>query len=615
MFPSDKIKPSVLLKVEDVVTCLTASVVFEKAEGNVGEPLQLQLAITSLAHESSKPIRLSGIKIVFEGCLRPVRLDNESATANASDTTATSRASVVQLLLREPRTSADPSSIHSPTNGLSPLVGATDLAIGPSQTKAINLTCIPREAGEARVASITMMMEEEKFDLIAAITNMARPQSFWWKQQGTIASRRRIGMDRDPAKCKIMPKPPKIRISTPNLKENYYTNERVVLEIFIRNDESESASVLVDMRLFGSPDAVTKVSWLDDSEGGDGRNKGEGDRSQGETDDSVEQAYSNTLSRHVGIIDRFSEAKLAVVLTDTKSASDYELEIVASYHLVSDMETPIVKTANVDISFIRPFEANYELLARLHPQEWPDFFHADDAEPQGLWQRWCLNATVVSFALEPLIIEDMSLLLLELKGAAVCHVDRDSQEENTQQRELLPREARQARFIVDIQKPTLGDRRPTALDLSLDVKWRRKEPTTADINDLPTAFTLEIPRFVVPMGEPRVLATSTQSKSLPGLLHMDYMLENPSMHFLTFNLTMEASEQFAFSGPKSTTIQLVPLSRLSIRYNLLSLQQGVWIQPQLVVVDTFFNKTLRVLPTEDIRATKKGIMVWVDVFE
>lgn len=96
------------------------------------------------------------------------------------------------------------------------------------------------------------------------------------------------------------------------------------------------------------------------------------------------------------------------------------------------------------------------------------------------------------------------------------------------------------------------------------------------------------------------------------------------MHFLTFTATMEASDQFAFSGPKSVAVQLVPLSRHTVRYNLLctatsgpgsvsgSAGPTRWIQPQLVVVDAYFNKTLRVLPTEGMRADKKGIVVRVD---
>ena len=127
-----------------------------------------------------------------------------------------------------------------------------------------------------------------------------------------------------------------------------------------------------------------------------------------------------------------------------------------------------------------------------------------------------------------------------------------------------------------------------------------------------TTSSLGVKPFPVSMGEPRVLASAIGDDTLPGMIYLDYTIENPSMHFLTFSFTMEASEQFAFSGPKTTVIQLVPLSRHTVRYNLLSFKQGLWIQPQLVVVDTYFKKTLRVLSTEGMRSDKKGILVWVD---
>ena len=43
------------------------------------------------------------------------------------------------------------------------------------------------------------------------------------------------------------------------------------------------------------------------------------------------------------------------------------------------------------------------------------------------------------------------------------------------------------------------------------------------------------------------------------------------MHFLTFSLAMEASDQFAFSGPKLSKISLTPMSRRTVEYDLLLL--------------------------------------------
>ncbi|KAJ5489619.1 hypothetical protein N7539_004509 [Penicillium diatomitis] len=601
--PAEKPKPSVVLRAEDVVTSLTASVVFENAEGNVGEPLQAQLIISSCAQLTSAPIRLSEVKLVFEGCLRPLKL--QSGSANKSDTK--SPCLVFSSSLQEVTPTAD---IHSPTHGLSALVGEADLTIGPSQTKVYNLTCIPREAGEAQIASITMLIEEDRFDLAYVVTHQPIQTAYWWQETNKGPSRRRVGKGRDTTKCRIMPKPPKIRISLPNIKEIYYTNERVLMKIDLHNEEDEGADVSAEIRLFGSPESSAQLQWLD----------GSSDPMESGTSSPTE-APSHLLTERIGVMERGSHKELIVVLADTQDTAKYALEISAVYHLVSDAQTPIMKTISVDLSFIRPFEANYEFKPCVHPVPWPDFFSVSDeligddhaTAPGGQVQRWCLNSKLVSFAQEALVIEQMSLKLLTVTGGAVSTIEPEVLV-SPESHQINPEELRESNFAVDIQKTSLGDRRPVALNVALDITWHRKADEVENDPDSnhTTTTILEVPRFVAAMGEPRVLASSSTSASLPGLLHLDYTLENPSTHFLTFNLIMEANEQFVFSGPKTTVIQLVPLSRHTVRYNLLPAKRGLWIQPQLVVVDTYFNKTLRVLPTGEMRADKKGILVWVD---
>ena len=583
---------------------MTASLVFEKSEGNVGEPLQAQLVISSCAQQESAPIKLSEVKLVFEGCLRPVKL--QSDRDQNSDTTTPS--CISEISLREPSSLGDP-SIQSPTGGLATLIGIADLTIGPGQTEVFNLACIPREAGESLVASIAMLVDGEKFDLAYVITEYDLHESYWWQQTKKGPSRRRVGKDRDTGRCKIMPKPPKIRISTPNLKETYYTNERVVLQIGLYNEEDEGADVSAEIRLFGSPESTTRLQWLEGDQGSEPLESGTSTPTEGP---------SHFLKRSIGVMGRSSDNNLAIVLADTQDAAKYTLEISAVYHLVSDVQTPIIKTIAVDLSFVRPFEANYEFLPRVHPQPWPNFFTVDDnllgkdaeSTPGGLSQRWCLNSKVVSFALEPLIIEKMSLKLLSLGAGYVCNVEPEALV-SPETPHIAPEELRESNFLLDVQKLTLGDRLPTPLNFALEIDWRRRSSDDGTSNDVTTSI-LEIPRFIVPMGEPRVLCSASPSNTLSGLIHLEYTLENPSTHFLTFNLMMEASEHFAFSGPKTTVVQLVPLSRHTVRYNILAAKRGLWIQPQLVIVDTYFNKTLRVLPTGEMRADKKGVLVWVD---
>ncbi|RAL09297.1 uncharacterized protein BO97DRAFT_375046 [Aspergillus homomorphus CBS 101889] len=604
--PLVKPKPSVVLLAEDVVSCVTASFVFQKSEGNVGEPLKGQLAITSLAHASSAPIRFSEIKIAFEGCLRPIRLQSNGDQEIDTMTPCT----ITSPSLRDPSVSVDQSSIQSPTIGLTALTGIAGLTIAPSQTRVYDLTCIPREAGDSRVASITLLIEEEKFDLAIAITDNNTTQASWWQTASKGPTRRRVGKGRDPGRCKILPKPPKIRISVLNMRDTYYTNEQIILKVDLHNEEDEAAEVSAETRLFGHPDSKAKIRWSDEATCPETPSSGQSTPTEG---------VSHFIKRPIGLMESSSHRELAIVLTDTSEASNYELEISTVYNLVSDIQTPIIATTRVGLTIIRPFEANYEFLPHLHPEPWPDFFTVDDdllpngevTTPGGLQQRWCLNSKVVSFALEPLVIEKMSVVMLGLGGASTCHIGSE-QVVSPEAVEIQPEELRESNFVLDLQKEILGDRRPTALTLALEIRWRRSTTEDDGSNLDTTTSTLAIPRFMIPAGEPRVLASAKPSNALSGLIHLEYTLENPSMHFLTFNLTMEASENFAFSGPKTIVVQLVPLSRQTVRYNLLASKRGLWIQPQLVIVDTYFNKTLRVLPTEDMRTDKKGILVWVD---
>ncbi|KAL2000850.1 hypothetical protein VTN02DRAFT_2564 [Thermoascus thermophilus] len=608
--PVEKPKPAVALRAQDVVSCLTAMLVFEKSEGNVGEPLRVQLVIASSAHPGSAPIALSEVKVVFEGSLRPIKLRSDQNV----EPNVTAPCQILTVSLRDSTVSTDSSTLQSATGGLASMVGITDLTFGPSQTKAFNLTSIPREAGEAKIASITLIMEEEKFDLAYSISDQDYREFFWWRDTEKGPRPKKVGKDRHPGVCKILPKPPKIRITTPNLRETYYTNERVVLDICIHNEEEETAEVSTEIRLFGRPESVAKLSWADE----DSTTSEQTDTTTG----SSAEGERFFIKRSIGTMASSTSTNLSIVLSNTIDAFDYELEISALYYLVSDVETPISKTTTVDLSFIRPFEANYEFLPLLHPQPWPNFFRVDDdaekdgsgTKPNGLQQKWCLNAKMVSFALEPLVIEKVSLALSGIHGGAICDISPEilRSPENPQ---IAPEELRESEFMINIQKLSLEDRRSAALNLSLDIRWRRPDTDDTDSasdRNPATTTSLAMPRFLVPMGEPRVLASATPSDTLPGFIHLDYTLENPSMHFLTFSLTMEASEQFAFSGPKTTVIQLVPLSRHTVRYNILSSKRGQWIQPQLVVVDTYFNKTLRVLPTGGMRMDKKGISVWVD---
>jgi len=63
---------------------------------------------------------------------------------------------------------------------------------------------------------------------------------------------------------------------------------------------------------------------------------------------------------------------------------------------------------------------------------------------------------------------------------------------------------------------------------------------------------------------------------------------------------------------KQSTLQLVPLSRRTMNFRLLPSVRGEWVGPiHCVIQDRYFQKVLKIAPTEGMRLDKEGILVWV----
>jgi len=167
---------------------------------------------------------------------------------------------------------------------------------------------------------------------------------------------------------------------------------------------------------------------------------------------------------------------------------------------------------------------------------------------------------------------------------------------------------------VTAQKMSLDDRQPVSVDVSIVIQWQRRDEQDQPVN----TTTMAAGQYLVLSTEPRVLASVFETPSTPAatapddsLMHLDITIENPSAHFLTFGLTMEPSDEFAFSGAKQTTVHLLPMSRRAVTYRLLPLVRGTFVRPGLVVRDKYFQKMLRVIPTEGMKIDKDGLLVWV----
>ena len=556
------------------------------SEGNVGEPFRSQIVVTSTARQGSAPVTLSSLHVQFKGGLSEVRLTHEVDETDSSD--------FFDCTLRE--------SVAPPEKPR--WVGAADLKFQPGQTKVYNFPLIFREAGDVEAVAYVFEIITDKFDLVCSKSDLqTKPHSIWWiKSESGIKPRKAKRLSG--ITTHILPKPPKMEIRLPDVREQYFTDEPVTLAIEISNQEEEETEAVLEVRLLGRSKDTLGYTWVDRPVSSPMK----------EIPPALDDSTDVDLPGHVvGRLLQGARTTEKIRFTAPADPADYALEVKVLYHLLSDRDIPISKIMIADLVFNSPFEASYDLNARVHPDPWPSYFELQNAECNnnpdstdafGIAQKWGLHAKVASFADEQLIVKDLAVEVHSIHGGATCDVVKEFSATDTA---MNIQELHDWSFSLDIRKNNLEERRSTALDTTLNITWQRTSSPDAS----PIVSALPIPRIQIPSSEPRVLASSLASPTVPSLIHLDYTLENPTMHFLTFEFNMEASEEFGFSGPKLRQIHLLPMSRQTVRYNILPLVEGVWIAPSLKVMDKYFNKVLRVQATEGLRQGKNRVEVWV----
>lgn len=484
-------------------------------------------------------------------------------------------------------------------------MGVADLELAPGVTKFMSFDQIPRDIGDVEVASITLCMSEAQFDMEVVIAEheQIHQESLWVKSTLGLPKVGRSSV------LKILPKPPKMQIEAHGMLTNYFADEDISIEIVFTNKEEEEAKVKIDARLLAPSGILPTLTWA----------FGENDTKDAATEDRVDSSGSEAASILIGNLAPTANRKHTLCIQGSPIAADYVLEVDARYHVLSDPETPIIKSFSAKIAVVMPFEANHSFLPMIHSEPWPSYFNADDLDrvftsgaseqsiAKGLTQRWSLTSRITSLGNVSLVIESVEARVVEVHEGAICSISAASGD-TVATSNISPDELQTHDFVILAQKKDLEDRQSTFLDLRLEIKWHRD-----GFQGPPSVTYLSVPELVIPFGEPRVLASVRNARFPPGAMYLDYVIENPSVYPLPFLCTMDIGEDFAFSGPKNITVHLVPLSRHNIRYAILPLVKGMWISPQFRVFDTHFQKSLKVNATEGMRIDKKGVSVWVDV--
>ncbi|KAI0973250.1 Gryzun, putative trafficking through golgi-domain-containing protein [Xylaria arbuscula] len=601
--------PVINLDDEHLTSFIYADFVFKREEGKAGQTCPAQLSLVSNAFPDAAPITLKSLNVCVEGGLRGVLLKHEK-TDNKKPNNKTLE--LAKVAIREVSVSGNDSATDNleanlDLDSLTILEGIQDLTLFPGQTRVFEFDIPLREPGDARATSVQLSLDSKAFSLVYSMKpGRAASSSQWYTS--SLSTRKFIRPDRHG--IRILPRPPKMEIKALQMLEQYYTNESILLTLDIVNEEDGDALAKMDITLRGSGVPSYRVQI----DGG-----AEQLSPVGSDDRSLSGIQLNTITAG-------KSGTALITLDPIDGPTVVDLDVTVSYYLVSDLSTPIIQDASYRLNIVSPFEASYDLLPRIH-SEWPSLFDSqniqnlsddDTAVPRsrGLAQRWALLTRYASFAQEEVLVSDLDVQVIATQGNVTCIASKTEALPAGGQI-LSPKTIEERHFDLISQKLSLDDQSPATADLAFRIKWRRiGAPTTVE-----NVTTLPLPRFYVTVSEPRVLATvsysaSPSSSTSPGtspsqLLFLDITIENPSSHFLTFGLTMEPSKEFAFSGSKTTTMNVLPMARRSITYRLLPMVQGAWIRPTLVVRDKYFQKVLKIIPTEGMKSDTDGVLLWV----
>ena len=605
-------RPAVVLRQQDVHSFLVTTFAFDQETARVGEPCRAQLSVTSLASKNSAPVVMDEIKILFETSLKPITLRHSSESEKSEICKDGTLLHKVVLTEEQSKRESIP-SVGKRTFKPTVLSGIVDLNFAPDQTRVFEFTIPLRESEHAKALTASFTMTTSSFDLdyIVSFDSIIDPIVHWARPRAP----KRI-VRADPHKINILPKPPKMDIHFPSLSEQYYTDETIKIELDIFNGEHEDtiAELEVEITSAQSPNPATpfKVRLAKPA---DAQSKSEED--------------GNPESTGLGRISASESVRAILELDPIHLQSTYEVGLLLKYTLASDPDTRITRHSAIQLNVESPFEANYEFSPRQDDRPWQSFFSSDgltipakaaggtetdtlNPASHGLGQKWSLTARYCSFAREILAVESVELAMNTLSETITASTSVSSTSPALPA-SIQPEALAEAHFDVLTQKLSLDDRRSASLDLSLVLKWRRADGSD---NSVPfNTTTLPIPRLLVGSSEPRVLASCKHSPSgsTPHIIHLTYTLENPSLHFLTFSCVMSSSELFAFEGPKSSIVQVLPMSRRSVEFRLMPNVRGEYVPVNLVVTDRYFQKVLRVQPGEGMKGLNErdGVAVWI----
>jgi hypothetical protein len=550
---------------------------FANKQAFVGEPLDCQLTLTSNV-QSGEPIMLSTIELSIDATKTIMIQQDDDATAKI--------ATVLSL------TETDDAS-----------TAQANLVLKPEKPRVFNFSLVFREAQIVQLQEAIISLVTDKFTIRHSFSDQVLlPSSVWLSEANDKLVSRDLYRE-ETATVDVLPKPPKVQIALHGLHQHYYVGEQVELQIEIMNGEADDVIGSVGQAAVAQDDIVLPSRFATPKDSA-----------------NIENDVNTSATLHeLARLKPSGVKRLNVHIDAPAEPIPHTLSIDVNYTLASEPDTPLKKTVVAELNYVPLFEAKFNFGPLVNLEPWPSYFDPDpltssEDHASGIPQRWRLGSVVSSVASDEITVKGAEIIMDQPNSDTDFRVLESSGPEDQL---VMPESKFDKSFQILTQKYSLDDRRPSILELSLAVTWTRNSGSAV------CTTKISVPRLNIPSSEPRVLCIASSTDDDKADMTLRYYLENSSTHYLTFAVTMEANEDFGFSGPKHKALSLAPFSRHEISYSLLangnrdeaqqSEGQGRWIWPVLRVIDSHFNQSLRVQAAgPGVRVDpQRGIGVWV----
>ena len=563
----------------------------------MGLPLPSQLSLQLRSHRHSQPPTIESVHLTFSGNFNSILIAHEPsleptrniAPIELQDVPLTRNADHVEKISGRSKTLYNADAVF----------GKADLVLHHNSLNILCLSHIPREAQDLSLSKISVSFAETQFDAEWEITDAKdmHQDSIFALVDSNVKRIRPTNVQS--TEVQVLPKPPKIELELPGPDRDMFVDELSLCSLNVVNGEDEDINVRLDIEVHSPSGVFPTVKWTEEQKEG---------TEVGRSDDEI------TSFKKIGRL-LLNESQTHVITVDAPPEPlDCKLVVNAEYHLKSDPETQILKVLKKDISIRQPLSAAHEFTPLLHPDPWPNPFTSVGEDPDGprnnsnqrkSVQRFLLLSKIVSQSSTELTIESTEVVVQGVQEGTSCIITCRDHPSSVG---LRPGQFEEFQFVVDVQSSEMEMEIASYVDLQLKILWLASGAGRAMVTSLP------IQRLIVRAGEPRVLACVQDVQSIPSAYRLSYWVENPSSYCLNFTIAMETREEFAFCGPKSHAMQLVPMSRQALSYILLPLVKGTWITPNIRVHDTIFDKILAVHGTEGIRNEDRSTTasLWID---